>query len=125
IRTRLYFSTIFSLLLLTVVGAMGYLALDRARATLHELFARQVHALTEMGELRTSLGHLRRAEKDIIINYNNPDEVDTLRGVWTRQLDGLRAGLAQVRTAQQGDGEFAKAIDQALAEVGSYADGIT
>jgi methyl-accepting chemotaxis protein len=29
IRTRLYFGTVFSLVLLVVIGAMGYLALER------------------------------------------------------------------------------------------------
>ena len=31
IRTRLYFGTVFSLVLLVVIGAMGYLALERTR----------------------------------------------------------------------------------------------
>ena len=68
IRARLYFATTFSLVLLTAVGALGYVALDRSRSTLQELFARQVQTLTDMAELRTGLGHLRRAEKDIIIS---------------------------------------------------------
>lgn len=38
IRTRLYFGTIFSLVLLVVIGAMGYLSLDRTRDTLQVLF---------------------------------------------------------------------------------------
>ena len=38
IRTRLYFGTVFSLVLLVVIGAMGYLALERTRTTLEVLF---------------------------------------------------------------------------------------
>lgn len=38
IRTRLYFGTIFSLVLLVVIGGLGYLALDRTRDTLQVLF---------------------------------------------------------------------------------------
>ena len=34
IRTRLYLGTVFSLILLVVIGAMGYVALDRTRGTL-------------------------------------------------------------------------------------------
>jgi len=63
IRTRLYFGTVFSLVLLVVIGAMGYLALERTRNTLEVLFTQRVQTLTDMGELRTTLGDLRRAEK--------------------------------------------------------------
>ena len=42
IRTRLYFGTVFSLILLIVIGAMGYVALDRTRGTLQELFSQRV-----------------------------------------------------------------------------------
>ena len=37
IRTRLYFGTVFSLILLVLIGAMGYVALDRTRGTLQVL----------------------------------------------------------------------------------------
>ena len=84
IRARLYFATVFSLILLAVVGAMGYTALDRTRGILQELFAQRVQTLTDMANLRTSLGHLRRAEKDIIINFNNAVEVQALREGWSR-----------------------------------------
>ena len=41
IRTRLYFGTVFSLILLVVIGAMDYVALDRTRGTLQVLARRQ------------------------------------------------------------------------------------
>ena len=34
IRTRVYFGTVFSLILLVVIGAMVYVALERTRGTL-------------------------------------------------------------------------------------------
>ena len=52
IRTRVYFGTVFSLILLVVIGAMVYVALDRTRGTLQELFAERVQTLTDMSELR-------------------------------------------------------------------------
>ena len=58
---------------------MGYVALDRTRDTVQELFAHRVQTLTDMSDLRTTLGDLRRIEKDIIINFNNSVEVSTLR----------------------------------------------
>jgi len=124
VRARLYFATVFALLLLTIVGGMGYWGLDRARATTQLLFAKQVQTLTDMAELRTTLGGLRRAEKDIIINFNNVDAVTTLRAAWGKDLQQLRQGLDQVRQAQAEDAEFTGAVDKALAETQLYADGI-
>ncbi|WP_406624349.1 methyl-accepting chemotaxis protein [Acidovorax sp. SDU_ACID1] len=124
IRARLYFATVFSLVLLAVVGAMGYTALDRTRGILQELFAQRVQTLTDMTNLRTSLGHLRRAEKDIIINFNNAVEVEALREGWGRQLAALRKDLAQVRAVQAGEADFTAAIDQSLGEIRQYESGL-
>ncbi len=124
IRARLYFATVFSLVLLVAVGAMGYLALDRTRDTLQELFSQRVQTLTDMAELRTTLGDLRRAEKDIIINFNNAVEVAELRGRWGQTLAALRQSLGDVRQVQAGDAAFVQAVDQSLAEIQQYAAGL-
>ena len=95
IRTRLYFGMVFSLVLLIVIGGMGYFALDQTRGTLHVLFSERVQTLTDMSELRTTLGDLRRTEKDIIINFNNAVEVASLRESWGKTLVKTAAlGLA-------------------------------
>ena len=124
IRARLYFGTAFSLALLVLVGGMGYVSLDRTRTTLQVLFAERVQTLTDMSDLRTTLGDLRRAEKDIIINYNNAVEVGQLRERWGKSLAALRKSLGEVRGAQAADAAFAKAVDQALTEIQQYAEGI-
>jgi methyl-accepting chemotaxis protein len=124
IRARLYFGTVFSLALLVLVGGMGYVALDRTRTTLQVLFAERVQTLTDMSDLRTTLGDLRRAEKDIIINYNNAVEVGQLRERWNKSLASLRKSLGEARGAQAADAAFAQAVDQALAEIQQYAEGI-
>ncbi len=125
IRTRLYFGTVFSLILLVVIGAMGYVALDRTRDTLQELFAQRVQTLTDMSDLRTTLGDLRRTEKDIIINFNNSVEVSNLRESWAKTLAALRKSLADVRQVQSGDAEFVASIDKSLDEIKQYETGIS
>ncbi len=110
IRTRLYFATTFSLVLLVIIGGMGFMALDRTRGTLETLFSQRVQTLTDMSDLRTSLGDLRRAEKDIIINFNNTVEVAALRESWGKTLAALRKSLADVRQVQAGDPAFVAAI---------------
>ena len=117
IRARLYFGTVFSLALLIVIGALGYSALERTRVTLDQLFAQRVQTLTDVAELRTTLGDVRRAEKDIIINFNNAVEVGTLREHWTSSLAAFNKGMAKVREVQKDDLAFGKTIDNALTEV--------
>ena len=124
IRTRLYFATTFSLVLLVVIGGMGFIALDRTRGTLETLFSQRVQTLTDMSDLRTSLGDLRRAEKDIIINFNNTVEVAALRESWGKTLAALRKSLADVRQVQAGDAAFVAAIDKSLDEIKQYETGI-
>ncbi len=125
IRTRLYFGTVFSLVLLVVIGAMGYVALERTRTTLEVLFTQRVQTLADMSELRTTLSDLRRAEKDIIINFNNTIEVSAQRDLWKKSLQALNKGLADVRKVQASDASFAAVIDKALAEVKEYDIGIS
>ena len=125
IRTRLYFGTVFSLILLVLIGAMGYVALDRTRGTLQVLFSQRVQALTDMSELRTMLGDVRRTEKDIIINFNNSVEVSALRESWAKSLAGLRKTLAEVRKVQAGDADFVASIDKSLEEIKLYETGIS
>ena len=124
IRARLYFGTIFSLVLLVIIGAMGFIALDRTRGTLEVLFSQRVQTLTDMSDLRTALGDLRRAEKDIIINFNNTIEAAARRESWGKTLAALRKSLAEVRQVQAGDAAFVTAIDKSLDEIKQYEAGI-
>jgi len=125
IRTRLYFATGFALLLLVAVGMLGYLGLDRTRETVSVLFTQHVQTLTDMSELRTTLGDLRRTEKDIILNFNNSVEVSAQRESWAKTLASLRARLEAVRTLKAGDSAFGAAIDKALDEIKQYEEGVS
>ena len=125
IRARLYFGTGFALVLLIVIGAMGYVALDRTRGTLQELFSLRVQTLTDMSDLRTLLGHVRRVEKDIIINFNNSVAVAKLREDWADTMGKLRKDLGEVRQRQAQDAQFTGTLDKALEELQQYDTGIT
>jgi methyl-accepting chemotaxis protein len=124
IRARLYFSMVFSLLALTLIGAMGYGALDHTRGTMKELLTQKVPVMTDVGDLRTTLGQVRRLEKDIIISGNNAVEVAALRESWTKSLAALRAGLATLRKAQANDAAYVKGLDGVTSLLKQYEDGI-
>ncbi|MDB5894389.1 MAG: chemotaxis protein [Rhodoferax sp.] len=124
IRARLYFSMVFSLLALVVIGATGYLALDHTRGTMRELLTVRVPVLTDVGDLRTTLGQVRRIEKDIIISANNAVEVAALRESWAKSVAALRTGLAGLRKAQADDPAYVKGVDTTIALLKQYQDGI-
>ena len=125
IRTRLYFATVFSLLLLVGVGLLGYVGLDRTRDTVAVLFKQHVQTLTDMSDLRTTLGEMRRVEKDIILNFNNAVEVASQREIWAKTLASWRTRLAAVRTLKADEASFTTAIDKTLQEVKQYEDGVS
>ena len=124
IRARLYFSMVFSLLALTLIGAMGYGALDHTRGTMKQLLTQKLPVLTDVGDLRTTLGQLRRLEKDIIISGNNAVEVAALRESWTKSLAALRSGMATLRQAQAADPDYVKGLDAVAGLLKQYEDGI-
>jgi len=125
IRTRLYFATVFSLLLLVAVGALGYVGLDRTRDTVAVLFNQHVQTLTDIAELRTTLGDVRRVEKDIILNFNNAVEVASQRELWAKSMTALRTALTKVRERKAGDAQFTAAIDKTLEEIKQYDAGVS
>ena len=75
ISSRLYFATCFSLLLLGLIGGIGWAALHGMRGTVRTLVAEDFGTASDISELRTTLGRLRRFEKEMIINFNNVNEV--------------------------------------------------
>ncbi len=124
IRARLYFSMVFSLLALLVVGAMGYGALDQTRSTLEELLGRKLPVMTDVGDLRTTLGDVRRIEKDILINANNAVEVAALRERWSKSLAALRSGMSTLAKAQADDAAYQKGLANVSDLLKQYEVGI-
>ena len=124
IRFRLYFSMVFSLLLLVAIGLVGYWALDSTRGTVKVLVEQKVQTLTDMNELRITLAQVRRNEKDIIISFNNAVEVATLRESWQKSLKSFDKGLADLRSGQGSDTTYLKMLDTAQAEIKAYTEGL-
>ncbi|WP_394791568.1 methyl-accepting chemotaxis protein [Rhodoferax sp.] len=124
IRFRLYFSTAFSLLLLVVIGLLGYWALDSTRGTVKVLVEQKVQALTDLNELRITLAQVRRNEKDIIISFNNAVEVAALRESWQKSLQTFGKGLAELRKSQGNDTTYVKIIETSQTEIKAYTEGM-
>ena len=123
LRARLNFGTAFSLILLMAIGVLGYVALDSTRTTLKDLLDRKAQILVDSGELRTTLGELLRHEKDIIIHYNNANEVNDLRRAWSDTLARLRADVQ--RLGEGGSPALHEGAQQVLAALAAYDEGIS
>jgi len=122
IRARLYFATTFSLLLLGAIGAIGWLALHGTRSTVRTLVAEDFGTAADVSELRTTLGRLRRFEKEMIINFNNVNEVTDNKALWTKAHADTRSRLDGL--AKRLDAEQAKPVVAALEQLKAYHEGM-
>jgi methyl-accepting chemotaxis protein len=123
IRSRLYFSTVFSLVLMLAVGGLGFWALDSTRSTVKDLVDDKVHNLAQVNTLRIMLAQVRLQEKDIIISFNNAVEVAELRTGWLKALAAFRQGVTALHTSD--DLVYATAAKTVLVEIKAYADGLS
>ena len=123
-RARLYFATGFALVLLALVGALGYGALDNTRSVLRDLFAHQVGALTDMAEVRLGLGQLRLAEKSLMINSSNAVEVQTQQELWNTQLQQLRQRLQRLQALPGQDAAWPAAMAKVQEGLQAYEAGL-
>jgi methyl-accepting chemotaxis protein len=124
IRARLYFGTGFSLVLLTVIGLTGFWALRTTNITIKVLVEDKVQTLNKMDELRLRVGNVRRAEKDIIINFNNSVEVEALRSVWKKEVEALRKEAADLASQNTTDNDLAGGLKQVAEALKAYESGL-
>ena len=82
IRTRMLGAVGVVLTLLALVGGAGMVGMFRIQAINESFAANTVKEATELGNLRATLGDLRRYEKDMIINYEKPELVLKARDKW-------------------------------------------
>jgi methyl-accepting chemotaxis protein len=113
IRTRMIGAIAMVMTLLAAVGGAGALGLARVSA-LGDDFVSTTHAdAAILGELRTALGELLRHEKDMVINYEKPEQVAVLLPQWSMAVGNVRT-QAQMMAGVASRAEAAKAIDDAL-----------
>jgi methyl-accepting chemotaxis protein len=124
IRARLYFSMVFSLAVLLLVGIVGAWALNDTRSTLDALVDDQVQVLVDVGELRFSLAQVRRIEKDAIVNANNAVEVANLRTSWGQSLAMLRKQMGQLLQGKYAQTGPVQTLSKAPALLKEYEDAI-
>ena len=121
IRTRLYLGTLFSLVMLLLVGGLGYVALETTHRKVQDVFSSKVQVLSDMEEVRNRLGELRLMEKNIIISANNATQVQELRGRWNTGMTALRARLEELQKSPTTPSDMALNLESGVTYLNDYA----
>ncbi|WP_370680401.1 methyl-accepting chemotaxis protein [Comamonas sp. GB3 AK4-5] len=105
IRLRMLGAIAVVLLLLGMLGGAGMWGMFRIQSMSQDFRTSSYEKVQHLSQLRASLGLVRQYEKDMIIQYENPERVTKAKASWIQ-------GLEQVKTvAQRFVGEISDADD--------------
>src|SRR5450830_370929 len=86
IRFRMIGAIAVVLGLLSLLGGAGMLGMFRIQAMSEDFMTHSYASMGNLAELRAELGQTRRFEKDMIIQYEKPEQVKQLRAKWLESL---------------------------------------
>ena len=114
IRLRMLGAIGVVLALLVMVGGAGLWGMQRLKG-LNNDFADHVFAETvALSKLHVSLGELRRHERDMIIQYERPENVRASKAEWDKARTAVQAGIAAM---SGGEADEDNAVLQEIAEL--------
>jgi len=123
IRTRMIGAIAIVLALLAVVGGAGLVGLLRMQAVTTEFMATSFVDSSTQAALRTALGEMRVAEKEMIVNYEKPEEVTRFSGQWNAARE---RALVQIKLLKGGKPDSGTALAARLeTELAAYATAMT
>ena len=103
IRLRMIGAIVMVLTLLLTLGSVGLFGMNSMRKQSDDILQRSVNDSTELTSLVHALGEMRRHEKDMIVNYEKPDNVKALRQRWDQSRDEvLKLGKALQHGSETG-----------------------
>ena len=119
IRTRMIGAIGIVLALLMVVGSVGLFGMQSMRGQTQEFLEKSAARGQRVGALHGAMGEIRRYEKDMIINYEKPDEVAKSKDQWLSALAASRkSAKALARDRQDEVGTLTREL---VALVDAYA----
>ena len=119
IRARMFGAIVMVLTLLALLGGAGMLGMLRIH-DMSQQFIDQSHTkLRHLVELRQTMGDVRLAEKDMIIQYERPDAVRKAMGEWTQGLEAAKSiGGRFLAGAEDADNAL---VNSVLTRLDSYS----
>ena len=104
--------------LLVLLGSIGLFGMYRIQAVSQELADRTLMVNGRIASLAEHMNKLRRSEKDLIINYEKPEAIATIKLQWRESLQLAQAELKSLTdSGQQLDG---KAIEIVATQLQAY-----
>jgi methyl-accepting chemotaxis protein len=120
IRTRMIGAIVMVMLLLGLLGGAGMLGMFRIHGMSQEFLNQSFAATTRMAQVRGDLAQVRRAEKDMIIQYEKPEQVRKFRAEWT---DALKKAEADAQVLAQSAGPAAEPLAKEFVQkLAAYRD---
>jgi len=116
IRTRMIGAICIVLGLLALVGAAGLFGLLRLQSLSSEFMATSFADTGALSALHTAIGDVRRFEKDMVINYEKPEEVVRNSVQWGKAKERALEQIKKLKRGGSGAGtEFAARLETQLA----------
>lgn len=98
----------FMLLVMLLISGSGLLAVSRTGASLDDLVSRTLVFSDHMQSVRAEVGNLRRYEKDLFLNLDNPGKRKEYQEKWQGTVTKARQHLASA--TELGDAEDVQSI---------------
>ncbi len=103
IRTRMHGAIAMVLVMFAALGLTGLLG-GRALAALNvDVTTHGMRDLQQLGSIRQALAEVRLEEKQMVIAYEDPDQVKQFRQRWNAAAQRLAKGLEGLQEGKQGD----------------------
>ena len=111
IRTRMMGAIGVVMVLLGLLGGAGMLGMFRIQDMSQEFLSNAFVKSGHMAQLRTELGGIRSSEKDMVIQYEKPEEVRKAYQQWVMFIDKSKVTLGKFVTDQNAqDAQLTKSI---------------
>jgi methyl-accepting chemotaxis protein len=109
IRTRMLGAIVMVIALFVLVGATALWGGGRMKSLNSEFMEHSVHEIATVGELRATLGDLRRHEKNMVIDYEDGIAVLKHREAWMATAQALKKSFeAMLEGEEDEDNKFAR-----------------
>lgn len=100
IRLRMLGAIAMVLGLLTVLGAGGLWGISQIKDHGDRFFAHSYAGAKRMGQLKSAIGRLQAAEKDVLLAFDSPEEEAKASAQWVRSLEEAHRASQWFRDAE-------------------------
>jgi methyl-accepting chemotaxis protein len=103
IRLRMNGAIVLVLALFGLVGFTGVLAGQHLSALNKAFMEHSVKEARNVSDIRAALGDIRRHEKDMVINFENPQALKQHRDLWDQALERTKASFTAMLAGEEDD----------------------